>query len=172
MQPGQRCSWPRCGRLGQRARTACRRTVPCGTVGLVDVAALRAFPRRVARVHQRHRDPGDGGLVGDELAELTEAPGVRVRALSLANRYPVADAAKVLELDPAPGVFGFADQALLMTWFTSRPNRDSLRRRLASRRLADLVPFDCSRCAAGGCGSGRRGQPSRSERCRPSRWRC
>jgi hypothetical protein len=64
--------------------------VPAETVGLVDVATLRAFPRGVPRIHQDDPNSGELRLVGDEPPELVERPGVRVRALRLANRYPAA----------------------------------------------------------------------------------
>ncbi len=81
---------------------------PAGTVGLVNLPALRALPRRVPRVHQNDRHRGEHRLAGGEPPKLRECPGVRVRALRRANRYPAADAGKILQLDPAPGAFGFA----------------------------------------------------------------
>ena len=48
--------------------------VPGGTVPLVDVSAPGAFPRGVTGVHQHDRDTGEGRLVPDEGAQLTERP--------------------------------------------------------------------------------------------------
>src|SRR4030088_125219 len=86
--------------------------IPRGAVPLVDQAPLGGFPRGVPGVHQDDRHPGERRLIGGEPSELGERPGVRVRALRLPNRYPAADPAQVLELDPAVGAFGFADDGL------------------------------------------------------------
>jgi hypothetical protein len=51
------------------------------TVGLVDVPALRAFPRGVPRVHEHYGYSGEFRLVGDERPELPECPGVRAPIL-------------------------------------------------------------------------------------------
>ena len=77
-------------------------------VRLVDVAALGARPTRVARVHGGKSDAREDGLVAEERAQLEERPGVQRRALGLANRYPVTDAAEVFNGNTASGVFGFA----------------------------------------------------------------
>src|SRR5258708_23122603 len=95
------------GRASEPAPRAADR-VPRGGGLLVDQPASRALPRGVALVHQDDRHPGACRLVGAEPPELPERPGVRVRALGLANRYPAADPAQVLELDPEPGAFGLA----------------------------------------------------------------
>src|SRR5271154_6193058 len=64
-------------------------------VRLVDVAALRARSARVARVHGHKSDAREQRLVGEKPAQLEERPRVQRRALSLANRYPIANAREV-----------------------------------------------------------------------------
>src|ERR1039458_3149961 len=86
--------------------------VPAGTVGLVNVPASRTLPAGVPRVHQYHRDTGDGALVDDERPELEERPGCMIGAPCPVNRGPVADPAQVFELDPAAGALGIADDVL------------------------------------------------------------
>lgn len=78
------------------------------TVRLVDVAALRARPARVARVHGHESHARERGLVCDERAQLEERPRVQRHALSLTNRNPVSDALEILKGDASSGVFGFA----------------------------------------------------------------
>ena len=55
--------------------------IPRGAVPLVGVAALRAFPRGVPRVHEHYGYSGEFRLVGDERPELPECPGVRLPIL-------------------------------------------------------------------------------------------
>src|SRR5215469_9695125 len=86
--------------------------VPGRAVPLVNVATSRALARRASGIHQDDWHRGERRLVDDELPELPERPGVHVGALSLANRYPLADPTQVFELDPAPGAFGLADDSL------------------------------------------------------------
>jgi hypothetical protein len=81
-------------------------------VRLVDVAALGARSARVARIHGDNSHAQEGGFVCEERAQLGERPRVQRRALSLANRYPVTDAAEIFNCDTASGVFGFANDRL------------------------------------------------------------
>ena len=100
----------------------CRETAPGAdefrlraTVRLVDVAALGARPARVARVHGDKGNTGEGGLVAEERAELEERPRVEHRALRLANRYPVTDAAEISTAIPRPVSLALRTIDLLMT---------------------------------------------------------
>jgi hypothetical protein len=72
-------------------------------VRLVDVAAFGARPARVARVDSDESHAREHGLVAEKRTELEEGPRVQHRALGLANRYPVSDAAEVFHGDTASG---------------------------------------------------------------------
>ena len=74
--------------------------------------AGRAHLRGVRRVDVHQRDPGPCRLVGDVLAELGERPGVQRDPLGLAEPYPPADAAQVLQGDAASGAFSLGHDAL------------------------------------------------------------
>ena len=51
---------------------------------------------------------GPLGLVGQELAELGEGPGVQRGPLGLAKPYPLADSRQLLDSDPASGALASA----------------------------------------------------------------
>jgi len=79
-------------------------------------------------------------LVGDELPELAEAPGMLDAPLRLANREPLADALELLQRDAATCVLGLRDQVLANDVVGVAGETGLLRRRVLSRRFADLVP--------------------------------
>lgn len=83
-----------------------------GTVVPVGVAALGALLAGVGRVDVGQRNPGPPRLVGKEVAELGERPGVQAGPLVLAEPYPCADARQVLKGNSAPGALSGRDDSL------------------------------------------------------------
>jgi len=86
--------------------------VPCGPVGLVDVAALRASSGSVFRVHQHYGHAGELRFIGDKLPELVERPRGLAAAMCPTNRCPLADARQIFEGNRAGGVLGLSHNLL------------------------------------------------------------
>ena len=82
------------------------------TISFVNATTYRTSPTGVSGVHQDHGNANQLCLVLDLLAQVVEAPRRMLSPLSLANRYPVSYARKVLKGNSAPGVFGFLNNFL------------------------------------------------------------
>jgi hypothetical protein len=82
------------------------------TVSFIDMAALRAGTRGIARVNQFDQHPRQFGFVFDKGAQLKECPRGMLPPLATPNRYPVPDTAQILERDTATGVFSLCDNPL------------------------------------------------------------
>lgn len=83
-----------------------------GAVLLVDAPACSALPRGVTRIDKADRHPGTLRLVGEERAELSEAPVSQSCALVAPGRYPSADALQLFESNTAFGAFSFQHDSL------------------------------------------------------------
>ena len=82
------------------------KVIPRLPVALVDQAAARALPARVAWVDQHHRHTDAPGLVSQQGALLVEAPVVQSCPLTPPDLNPVADALEVLEGHRRPVALG------------------------------------------------------------------
>lgn len=99
-------------RRASEATTGTHKGISCRAIGLVNMSTNGTRLRRVMWIHEDDQHAHELALVLDEEAKLVESPRMLAAALSLANRYPVADAREVFEGDSASGVLGFRDQLL------------------------------------------------------------
>lgn len=81
-------------------------------VGFGGKTACGAGPGGVGGVNEGHHNPGQLGLIGDEVAELGKGPGVLAAPLPVINRCPAPDPPEFLEGNQAPSVFRLRHQPL------------------------------------------------------------
>ena len=116
MTAAQRGDIPRrCGVAGpSMATTDALEGIPGRAVALVDATApqFRTRPRCVAWIDRDQRDAGKCRFVGQIGPKLGERPTVVRSALRPLNRCPIADAFKVFDGNPAPGVCGLPNDSL------------------------------------------------------------
>ena len=83
-----------------------------GAIPLIDVAALRAFAGRIARVHLDHAHPRECCLIEQEHLQLEKRPAMQNDPLPVPNDYPFADPGQVFDRDPASGALSRGDDLL------------------------------------------------------------
>jgi hypothetical protein len=77
--------------------------IPGPSICPFSVQTLVALLACLLRVHKDHRHPASHCFVGDERRELSERPAVQPVTLIFLSPYPVTDAVKFFEGDPAFG---------------------------------------------------------------------
>lgn len=83
------------------------------------MTATRTSLRRISRIQEYYRSPGEFGFVRDKLLQLVERPAMQIATLRATNPYPLADALQILKSNPAAGVFSpihnlFADTMIFL----------------------------------------------------------
>ncbi len=81
-------------------------------VGFLTMSTGRTGPAGMARVHQDQAHTSPGRLVGEELPQVSEGPGMPLVALLSSNRCPLSDACQVFQRECLARYEGFLDQSL------------------------------------------------------------
>jgi hypothetical protein len=87
------------------ASKAAERTLIC-SVALFAATTLRAFTRRVRRIHGRKRDTLLHAFIRHELSELMERPALMLCSLTALDLNSITDTRKILEFDTATCALG------------------------------------------------------------------
>lgn len=74
-----------------------------GSIVLVRMPALRAFPTGMARIDQDYGNTRSFGFVENKLPELVESPISQSGTLALTGRYPLTDTTQLFQGDSAIG---------------------------------------------------------------------
>lgn len=82
------------------------------SVALVDMPAMRTFPRCVARVNGDEWNTEECGLISNEGTQLRKRPTMQNYTLLFPNRYPFANVGQFFDRNSLSGAFGFFNDLL------------------------------------------------------------